>query len=312
MEKCGVFKYSVLDDGTISLLDFASDSIENLEIPEKIDGKVVSTISRGAFGVNKKIKTVKIPHTVKRIEEGAFSFCDKLESVEIGDGVETINSSFINCRGLKKVCIGKALTGIGSSFQCCYNNKMFVVDPDNKYLCSIDGILFSKDRTVLIFCPCGKEGKYVIPPGTKMIGKSAFECTRLNEIVISNTVEKIESRALGDGPSCSLIVPSSVKDIALDAISLGKGVGGFEGELVVEQDSYAYDFFYSQRTNHPIFGDECHWMLVVVKDLFKDSPIIPNPSMQNDKLFCRHCGQQLPLDSNFCFKCGTKVETHIP
>lgn len=30
-----------------------------------------------------------------------------------------------------------------------------------------------------------------------------------------------------------------------------------------------------------------------------------------DKLFCRRCGAQLPLDSDFCFKCGTKVDKNV-
>ena len=298
----GMFEYSVLDDGTISVFNFTSDSVEDLEIPEKIDGMIVSAISRYAFARNQVIKSLKIPKTVKSLDYGAFSGCSNLETVFLGDGVETLNVAFDVCGKLKKVYIGKALSKVNDSFHNCHKLKAFDVDADCEHLCEIDGVLFSKDKNILVFCPCGKKGKYVIPSGTQIIGESAFENTDLEEIVIPNTVKKIEYDAFGwAGDIKRIIIPNSVKEIAPEAISAG--IGEFEGEIVIEKGSYAQQYFQNS------YKDDYN---LVILDKSQMEEIVALKSIDvSDKLFCRRCGTQLSLDSDFCFKCGTKVKKDI-
>jgi len=276
LKKQGMFEYTTLEDGTVSIYNFVSDSAENLVIPEMIGGRIVSAISKSAFHGNQTIKTLTIPDTVKRLDYGAFCGCDNLENVFLGDGVETMNVAFDVCQGLQKVLIGKSLSELGRSFHNCHGLTAFEIDPNNSQLCAIDGVLFSKDKTVLMSCPCGKKGKYIIPQGTRVIRENAFENTDLEEIVVANTVEKIEYDAIED---C------------------------FEGKIIVEQGSYAQQYFYEE------YEDE--YNLVVLNKPQEEK--LSTPTIievdQAEKLFCRRCGTQLPLDSDFCFKCGTKVET---
>lgn len=273
------FEYRTLEDGTISVYNFVSDFDENLVIPETIDGKIVSAISQSAFSGNQTLKTLTIPNTVKRFDYGAFCGCDNLESVFLGDGVETMNVAFDVCQGLKKVLIGKSLSEVGRSFHNCHALTAFEIDPDNSQLCTIDGVLFSKNKRVLVYCPCGKKGKYTIPQGTKVISENAFENTDLEEIVIPDTVEEIGYDAIEDY---------------------------FDGKIVVEHGSYAQQYFSDE------FDGECD--LVVLNVPQKEDTLTATiiETTQAEKLFCRRCGTQLPLDSDFCFKCGTKVENNIP
>lgn len=293
------FEYSVLDDGTISVFNFTSDPVENLEIPSKIDGKVVTSISRNAFENNKTIKSLKVPDTVKTINYGAFSCCDSLQSVFLGEGVEVLDGAFAVCKKLEKVYVGKSVSEINDSFSNCHKILSFEVNPANEYFCTIDGVLFSKDKTVLIFCPCGKKGKYIIPYGTEVIGESAFENTELEEVVISDTVKKIECNAFAWAYSIKrLTISSSVEDIGYNAISAG--VGDFEGEIIIEYGSYAQRYFADFYDNE--------YNLVIKDESSLNEATATTPINNSEKLFCRRCGAQLPLDSDFCFKCGTKVK----
>ena len=131
----------------------------------------------------------------------------------------------------------------------------------------------------MVYCPCGKKGKYTIPQGTKVISENAFENTDLEEIVIPDTVEEIGYDAIEDY---------------------------FDGKIVVEHGSYAQQYFSDE------FDGECD--LVVLNVPQKEDTLTATiiETTQAEKLFCRRCGTQLPLDSDFCFKCGTKVENNIP
>jgi hypothetical protein len=67
---------------------------------------------------------------------------------------------------------------------------------NNSNFTSVDGVLFSKERSLLITWPAGKSGNYIIPNSVTSIGQQAFYgCTGLTSITIpNNSVTKI-----GDG-----------------------------------------------------------------------------------------------------------------
>ena len=49
-----------------------------------------------------------------------------------------------------------------------------IVSEDERF-CTIDGMLYSKDKRRLYLCPCGREGLLVIPDGTDTITEGAFK-----------------------------------------------------------------------------------------------------------------------------------------
>ena len=59
------------------------------------------------------------------------------------------------------------------------------VSPENPTISVIDGVVFNKDGTRLIACPCNKVGAYEIPEGVLEIGANAFEnCNDLTVVTI--------------------------------------------------------------------------------------------------------------------------------
>lgn len=108
-----------------------------------------------------KKSSVSIPSSVKVIGSGAFSSCSSLSSIIIPNGVTEIGSgAFISCTSLKSITIPSSATKISSSaFSNCTGLTEINVDPNNPIYCSVDGVLYSKDKTELICVPSGKFAK---------------------------------------------------------------------------------------------------------------------------------------------------------
>lgn len=85
---------------------------------------------------------------------------------------------------------------------------------DNPFFCSIDGVVFSKDKKVLVSYPKNKKGKYEIPEGTKMIWKNAFKESSIPAVKIADSVTCIQSYAFN---FCS----------KLESIEFGTGISDF-------------------------------------------------------------------------------------
>ncbi len=105
----------------------------------------------------------------------AFAGCSNLNSVTLPASVYNLEEAdFVNSSKLTTINIA----------------------PENTDLCSVDGVVFSKDKTVLIAYPGGKEGPYVIPDGTTLIEVGAFQAaSKLAKVTIPAEVTTIADYA---------------------------------------------------------------------------------------------------------------------
>ena len=96
----------------------------------------------------------------------------------------------------------------------CYKLENINVDSENSYYTSIDGVLYSKDRTALIKYACGKkETHFKIPIAAKNIGNYAFQaCKNLTSIEISNNVTHIGDGAFLDCDNLTEIYYSGTEE----------------------------------------------------------------------------------------------------
>ena len=192
----GPLNYCILDDGTVKITKY-NGTYEKYTVPSKIDGKSVSVIGRYAFVNDNTLKTLVIPGSVKELEMQAIEGCYALQSITIKSGkLERIDNTDIeSCRALKTLNVPANVKYIGTLIGCRGLEKI-VIDENNKYLCSVDGVVFSKDKKTLIKFPQGKiEEMYIVPSTVKNIGEWSFYESILPKIFIPKTVEAIAEPA---------------------------------------------------------------------------------------------------------------------
>lgn len=98
------FYYRNLEDGTIAITKCVVNEPQDIvEIPSKLDGKIVSRIV-GIFGKNiKNVKKVVIPESVKEIHN-CFDQNTYIEEVEMKGSIEIVGeNSFVGCSKIKKL-----------------------------------------------------------------------------------------------------------------------------------------------------------------------------------------------------------------
>ncbi len=187
---CGDNLAWVLDDeGTLTISGTGAMTVWN------------SSISIPWLPYLKSIKSVVIEDGVTDIGRYAFFGCESLANVNISNSVETIgNSAFNGCKNLESITISYGVKSIGwGVFNDCSQLKSITVDENNPYYSSDEnGVLFNKDKTILIKYPEGKEEtSYIIPDSVINVDSNAFEnCSTLFSITIGKNVEEFSLSAI--------------------------------------------------------------------------------------------------------------------
>ena len=82
----------------------------------------------------------------------------------------------------------------------CTSLASISVASDNPNYIGIDGVLFNKDKTMIVVYPASKDGsEYTIPNSVTTIGEGAFyHCSLLASIDIPNSVTTIGEYAFNE------------------------------------------------------------------------------------------------------------------
>lgn len=126
--------------------------------------------AKGRYGVN-----YTVDENAEAIAPCAFMENQSLENIEIGEKVKNIGmDAFLDAKYLKNITVSK-------------NNSKFA---------SEDGVLYTKDLSVLIAYPTGKEETFfVVPKGVKSIATRAFSRSRIESVNIPDGILNIDSGA---------------------------------------------------------------------------------------------------------------------
>ena len=141
-----------------------------------------------------------------------------IKTVKIENGVTSIGEhAFYDCSNLVSVTIPNSITAIGNSaLSACDNLVEINVNADNTTFCSVDGVVYNKDKTTLLIYPGGKLKHFNIPNSVTTIGECAFIwCSNLNSITIPNSVTSIGDQSFAWCLNLnSLAIPNSVNTIS--------------------------------------------------------------------------------------------------
>lgn len=250
-----------------------------LDVSEEYDGKY--SIGANSFSKCQSLTEITIPKNFTRIGSGAFSSCSNLERVNILGTMEFIGAgafygtkissgfvekhirdkdivsfvieegvgqigdyTFLGAENLKSVHIPSTVYHITEkAFYGCNNLETVTISQDNPCFTIEDGIIYNKNKTILIRCLPGKNTKVEIPntvteieeyafmgcsklkgtltvPGSiKKISEHAFErCTSEIPLVLEEGIESIEARAFSNSHFIgNLTIPNSVTQIRWEA-----------------------------------------------------------------------------------------------
>lgn len=129
----GDYRYENIDGNSIIFWEYLGSDTD-LVVPEKIDGKTVTMLARGAFYNQANLKSITLPKTLTYIKGCAFWGCTSLESVVIPDGVSTIEEyAFAECYSLKSVTIPKSVTLIGDRLFFLLNSDITIYGYEGSY-----------------------------------------------------------------------------------------------------------------------------------------------------------------------------------
>lgn len=93
-----------------------------------------------------------------------------------------------------------------------YLEEIHVAEENPKYS-SQDGVLFNKEKTILIYCPKNKTGFYQVPDSVERIGTRAFESSKLTEIKLPENLKIIEKQAFIYSELEKINLPNTVTTI---------------------------------------------------------------------------------------------------
>lgn len=241
-EDCEKLEAVVMPSGLMSIGESAFSyckGLTSIDIPPS-----VASIEDSAFMGCSGLSTIAIPGTVRQIGFSAFGGCSGLMSVTLSEGVDVVEGqAFSGCVGLTSITIPSSVTRIGESvFGGCKRILEVSVNAGNASYQAKDHVLYDKDLTRVVYCPEGRNGAVVIPPGVtgidsyafmgcegvtsveippsvKNIGDSAFYgCRGLTSVTIPNEVTTIENFTFAwCDRLMSMTIPSGVRCIGCDA-----------------------------------------------------------------------------------------------
>ena len=190
----------------------------------------VSAINQNCFESCSYLMAVYIPASVNEMGYGAFQQCSKLIKVTISDGVTMIGEdAFRSCGSLERIHIPASVKQIGDERNSPENVFFWsgalmeiTVDENNPYFMSEGGILYSRDKSIIVaYPPALTASEFAVPYGVQKISSCCFTGTKnLTSIQIPETVIAYGSAAinLSDNTLQSLTVmattPATIEDYA--------------------------------------------------------------------------------------------------
>lgn len=195
---------------------FCSDcDIETVDFPAGL-----KSILNDAFYGCAHLHDLVFPDGLEEIGEYAFRYCNALEEIILPDSIKAIEQlAFCDCGDLKRVVLPNNNAFLGEDAFCSVpirhlhipasfidgesisyaftRNQIseITVDADNPSLTAVDGVLYSKDLTVLYKAPDMIEQITIPETVTKIMDYAFLNCSKLRDLSLSRYLESIGESA---------------------------------------------------------------------------------------------------------------------
>lgn len=171
----------------------------------------------------KGLISLLLPSDATMIKGNSIENCYNLKMLKLPLACTTVEMFGIyRCENLESVTLSPSTSDIHwGNMNFCPNLTRINVENGNETYMSEDGILFSKDKTVLVKYPVGKPDKiYSIPSCVKTIAHGAFTHSKLQNVIIPEGLTTIETSAFEYNNNLTgVIIPNSVTSMEMMAFS---------------------------------------------------------------------------------------------
>ena len=222
--------------------------IKSVKLP-----KSVKTIGDHAFRDLTALEKADMPNELEKLGAYAFSGCTSLKEVKIGDNVKEIGySAFYNCSALAKVTFPKSLEYIGqSAFSGCTALEAADIPDTVKNIgtsafegcSSLKTIKLPKELATVddyTFHNCRSLVSVTLPNTLKTIGSCAFaDCSSLTAVNIPDSVTSINTMAFSGCTNLSaVVIPNALENISDNAFyNTSTEIWGYTNSYA---ENYAY------------------------------------------------------------------------
>lgn len=173
------------------------------------DEYLVTAVADEAFKDCEGVESVVLPDTLESFGKDVFKGCSSLQRIEVGersklhavhDGMlfdKELSTLLVCPEGKQPVAsLPDSMTSFADdAFAGCRNLEAFQVEEGNQTFASVDGVLYSADRTRLVMAPA-RTVSVIVDPETNVIAAGAFSaCSGLASIIANGYVETIEGKA---------------------------------------------------------------------------------------------------------------------
>ena len=136
----------------------------------------VTNIGPRAVAGCHELTNITIPAQVLAIQESAFSGCDRVRNINLPEGLRLLGDHSFELTGLTNITIPASVVHIGAgAFASSYLSQINV-SPNNQFYSDLDGVLSSKDQSVLIHHPRVKnDPMFHIPETVREISQGFFD-----------------------------------------------------------------------------------------------------------------------------------------
>ena len=226
---CSSLASVTIPESVISI-EFATfrgcSSLESITIPDS-----VTNIGNWAFRDCSSLTSIEIPNNVTSIGNSAFEGCSSLTSINVSENNKDYSSidgilfnkdkteliKYPESKEITEYIVPDSVIYIDSlAFSGSSSLTSINVSENNKDYSSIDGILFNKDKTLLIRYPQSSEiTEYIVPNSVICIEDDAFsDCSSLTSVTILDSVTVIRYGAFfGCSSLESITIPDGVSTI---------------------------------------------------------------------------------------------------
>ena len=169
---------------------FRYSGLERIDLPESI-----TKIGTLAFADCKNLTEVNLPSGITELSDYLFMNSPKLSHIDIPNGVKKIGSSvFSGCKSITALYIPDNVTEFAiTAFGGLNSLTEFTVSESSPVFCTMDGILYSKDKAQLICFPNAKNiSSYSVPESITKINAVCFgPCKYLKNLYAGTHVTEV-------------------------------------------------------------------------------------------------------------------------